>query len=103
MFVFQACYGTPQDFGNDVLLQGQVKSKTSGEPIKGIKVSVAESVQYEMTDESGHFSFYTAIKDKLTLRCQDVDSLENGLYLSNDTVLNAVSGNTFIEIKLEEK
>ena len=33
MFIFQACYGTPQDFGMDVLIEGQVKSKTSGLPI----------------------------------------------------------------------
>jgi hypothetical protein len=36
-FVFQACYGTPQDFGEDLLIEGQVKSKTTGLPIKGIK------------------------------------------------------------------
>ena len=34
-FVFQACYGTPQDFGNDLLIEGQVTSKISGLPIKG--------------------------------------------------------------------
>ena len=30
MFIFQACYGTPQDMGLDMLVEGQVKSLTSG-------------------------------------------------------------------------
>ena len=29
LFVFQACYGTPQDFGVDILVEGKVKSKSS--------------------------------------------------------------------------
>ena len=57
-FVFQSCYGTPQDFGDDLLIEGQVKSKTSGLPIKGIKVSIADKIQYTNTDENGKFSFY---------------------------------------------
>ena len=44
-FVFQACYGTPQDFGNDLLLTGQVNSKKTGLPVKGIKVSVVDGIQ----------------------------------------------------------
>ena len=35
MFIFQAWYGTPQDFGLDLLVEGQVKSNTSELPIKG--------------------------------------------------------------------
>ena len=45
LFVFQACYGTPQDFGLDILLEGQVKSKSTGLPIQGIKVSVEINIQ----------------------------------------------------------
>ena len=55
LFVFQACYGTPQDFGADVFIEGLVKSKKTGEPIKGIKVSVADNPQYQYTDEDGEF------------------------------------------------
>jgi hypothetical protein len=67
MFVFQACYGTPKDFGLDLFIEGQVKSKASGLPIKGIKVSIVDSMQYEMTDEDGKFSFYTEKLEGLTL------------------------------------
>ncbi|HOI78276.1 MAG TPA: hypothetical protein PLI30_01590 [Petrimonas sp.] len=58
LFIFQACYGTPQDFGLDVFVEGKVVSKTTGEPIKGIKVSAA-SLQHTVTDDKGMFSFYT--------------------------------------------
>lgn len=103
MFVFQACYGTPQDFGLDLLIEGQVKSKASGLPIKGVKVSVAENMQYELTDEEGKFSFYTEMLEGLTLQFQDIDSTQNGLYTDRDTVLTDLSKNIYLEIALEEK
>lgn len=103
MFVFQACYGTPQDFGLDLLIEGQVKSKTSGLPIKGIKVSVADNMQYEITDEEGNFLFYTEMLEGLTLRFQDIDSLENGLYINKDTVLTELRDKVYLDIVMEEK
>ena len=103
MFVFQACYGTPQDFGLDLLVEGQVKSKTSGLPIKGIKVSVADNMQYAITNDEGKFSFYTEMIEGLTLQFQDIDSIQNGLYLDKDTVLNEISEKVYLDIILEEK
>ncbi len=103
MFIFQACYGTPQDFGMDVLIEGQVKSKTSGLPIRGIKVAVSEQIQYELTDEDGRFSFYTTLADTITLSFQDTTSIQNGLFLSKDTVLTKLNERTYLNITLEDK
>lgn len=103
LFVFQACYGTPHDFGLDLHVQGQVKSKTSGLPIKGIKVSVADQIQYEMTDQNGQFSFYTEMIEGLTLKFEDVDSIQNGGFLNKDTVLTLNSNKIILDIILEEK
>lgn len=103
LFVFQACYGTPQDFGVDLLIEGQVKAKTSGLPIRGIKVSVADNMQYEVTDEEGKFSFYTEMLEGLTLQFQDIDSIQNGLYFDKDTVLTGLSKKVTLDIILEEK
>nr|WP_319573144.1 hypothetical protein [uncultured Draconibacterium sp.] len=103
MFIFQACYGTPQDFGLDLLIEGQVKANTSGLPIKGIKVSVADNMQYELTDENGKFSFYTEMLEGLKLQFQDIDSNQNGLYVDKDTVLADLSENVYLDIVLEEK
>ncbi len=103
LFVFQACYGTPQDFGLDLLIEGQVKAKTSGLPIKGVKVSVADNMQYELTDEEGKFSFYTEMLEGLTLQFQDIDSIQNGLYNDKDTVLTKLSPTVSLDITLEEK
>lgn len=103
MFIFQACYGTPQDFGADLLIEGQVKSKTSGLPIKGIKVSVADSLQYELTDEEGKFSFYTEKLEDLTLQFQDIDSTQNRFYINKDTVLTDLDQKKYLDIVLEEK
>lgn len=103
LFVFQACYGTPQDFGLDLFIEGQVKSKTSGLPIEGIKVSVANNTQFTMTDGDGKFILITEMIKDLTLRFQDVDSLHNGYYTDKDTVMNLPKGMVFLDIKLEEK
>jgi hypothetical protein len=103
MFVFQACYGTPQDFGLDLLIEGQVKAKTSGLPIKGIKVSIANNMQYEITDEEGKFSFYTGMIEGLTIQFQDIDAIQNGLYYDKDTVLTKYGEIVSLDITLEEK
>ncbi|MBT3386126.1 MAG: hypothetical protein HN778_14795 [Prolixibacteraceae bacterium] len=102
MFIFQACYGTPQDYGFDLLIEGQVKSKTSGLPINGIKVSIAESIQYSLTDDDGQFSFYTELIDTVKIMFEDIDSIQNGRYQNKDTVLTGISDKIFLDINLDE-
>jgi len=87
LFVFQACYGTPQDFGFDLFIEGQVKSASTGLPVQGIKVAVGENLQYQYTDEHGRFAFYTQLQESVLLRFQDVDSIQNGVYQPKDTLL----------------
>ena len=104
-FVFQACYGTPQDFGNDLLLTGQVNSKKTGLPIKGIKVSVVDGIQYVPTDDAGKFSFYIGKTGSIKLKFEDTDADLNGSFQSKDTL---VTTNKDVEeinltIQLEEK
>jgi len=86
-FVFQACYGTPQDIGHDLLIEGQVKSKTSGLPIKGIKVSVDQRVQYANTDENGKFSLYMDKLQHAKIKFTDVDSTQNSWFSNKDTLI----------------
>jgi len=109
-FVFQACYGTPQDIGQDLLIEGQVTSKTSGLPIKGIKVSVDERVQYANTDENGKFSLYMDKLQHAKIKFTDVDSTQN-IWFSNkdtlitisDSVLRSKQPKVYFNIKLENK
>ena len=104
MFVFQACYGPPQDYLYDLYLQGHVKSKTTGLPIKGIKISVKDNMQYEITDEEGKFAFYTEWQDSVTVQIEDIDGIDNGSYFAKDTILTGLVDNAVhIEIALEEK
>jgi hypothetical protein len=103
LFVFQACYGTDKDFCFDLLIEGQVKSTHSGLPIKGIKVSVADSIQYELTDEEGRFSLYTGWNDSIKIMFEEIDSTENGFYQNRDTVLTNLNDEVFLAIQLDEK
>ena len=109
-FVFQACYGTPQDFGDDLLIEGQVKSKTSGLPIKGIKVSIADKIQYTNTDENGKFSFYIERLQYAKIQFTDIDSTQNTLFSNkdtlvtiNDSVLMSKHPKVCLNIELENK
>ena len=104
-FVFQACYGTPQDFGNDLLLTGQVNSKKTGLPIKGIKVSVVDGIQYVPTDDAGKFSFYIGKTGSIRLKFEDTDADLNGSFQSKDTLLttNKDVEEINLTIQLEEK
>ena len=80
--VFQACYGTPQTMGLDVLIRGVVKSKTTNKPIEGIKVSVKDMYQYELTDSAGKFQFYVPQEEICIIQLDDIDDAENGSYSS---------------------
>ncbi len=101
-FVFQACYGTPQDFGYDLLIEGKVISKNTGLPVEGIKVSVANEIQYAFSDSAGNFSFYTELRDSIKLTFEDVDASANKNFVKRDTVLKVNNKCMNLNIELEE-
>ena len=103
MFVFQACYGTPHDFGLDILIEGQVKSQTTGIPVKGIKVSVEGNMQYENTNDEGKFSFYTEIADSYKIKFEDIDSDQNGTFTNKDTIVTIQNEKVYLDIVLVHK
>jgi putative lipoprotein (rSAM/lipoprotein system) len=102
LFIFQACYGMPQDFYEDIQFSGQVKSKTTGKPIEGILVSLNDGAAVE-TSENGEFQFFSMPLDQANLRFQDVDGENNGEYVSKDTVITQPGEYVVLEIELEEK
>jgi hypothetical protein len=103
LFVFQACYGTDQDFRTDVLIDGQVKSSATGDPIRGISVSLPDKNQYEYSDIEGKFSFYTEIADSYTIKFQDIDSSQNGTFATKDTFLSKIYNVAYLDILLDPK
>lgn len=103
LFVFQACYGTPQDLGADVYIQGLVKSKKTGQPIKGIKVSVEDNPQYQYTNEDGSFSFYTEFAESCKIKFEDIDSNQNCAFFDKDTTLKNLTDQVYLNILLQEK
>lgn len=103
LFVFQACYGTPKDMGSDVYIQGLVKSKTTNQPIPGIKVSILNHPQYELTDPAGNFKIYTSKEDSYTIRFEDIASNQSVKFLSKDTVIKIVNESTILNVSLNAK
>jgi hypothetical protein len=72
-------------------------------PVKGIKVSVAENMQYEFTNEEGKFSFYTEIVDSYKIKFEDVDSDQNGAFIDKDTIIATIDKRVYLDIALDQK
>ena len=103
LFIFQACYGMPQDMMDDILLEGKVTSLTTGLPVEGIRVSVENFGNYANTNSKGQFSFYTPGDSHLLLIFEDIDPEAHGNFARKDTVLTSPCGHEYIDIALEEK
>jgi hypothetical protein len=103
LFVFQACYGTLQDYDMDTLIEGTVKSKTTGQPILGIQVSSDSPVQTQLTNADGHFSFYRSWSNNIKISFDDIDFQANGVYDRKDTTLVNPSRSISLEIFLDKK
>ncbi len=103
LFVFQACYGMPQDMQDDVLIRGKVVSLTSSQPVKGIKVESDLYEHFGISDSLGEFGFYTPWAHSLKLTIEDTDPDSDGDYLSKDTVLVDPVSSEYLHIAIEEK
>lgn len=87
MFVFQACYGTPTDYGLDIYVEGVVISKKNNNPIQGIKVTLEGSSNYGISDSLGRYSFYDESAQQYSFKFQDLDTATYGAYRSLDTTI----------------
>lgn len=103
LFIFQACYGTPQNMGLDIFIEGQVISRNTRMPIKGIRVSVEDKLQYEFTGIDGKFSFYTETANSYKIIFEDIDTSENGSFFGRDTILTGINERVYLNIALQEK
>lgn len=101
LFIFQACYGTPQDFGADVYIEGTVTDKATGEPVEGIKVSIDNSLQYVYTAADGSYSFYVERTDTIVMHFEDSDTTANGSYITKDTSLTDYPDELTFSVALE--
>jgi len=104
LFIFQACYGTPQDFQADFLIEGTVKSANSGTPAEGIKITVNDDYMI-YTDSNGAFEIYMMKIESYKLSLEDIDLEENGSFISKDTTLTPAldSNHIAVDILLNEK
>lgn len=104
VFVFEACYGTPQDFGEDVEISGTVKSAKTGQTLQGIEVTLKNNDYFVITENDGKFSFFASPGQDYHMSFVDSKATKQVLYLSKDTVLK-YNNNDFLnlEIKLNEK
>lgn len=101
-FVFQACYGPPQDIYQDVYIHGKVVSEDTGEPVEGIRVSIPGQSQYIFTDSEGTFSLYTVQASSYELQFEDIDGDSNGNFANKDTLLENADSDIFVDVSLSK-
>jgi hypothetical protein len=103
LFAFQACYGTPQDFGQDILITGKVTSATTKTPITGIKVLINESGQYSTTASDGTFSMYCERMAEYKIVFSDIDGDQNGRIVARDTIVKRPDMSESLTVNIELK
>lgn len=107
LFIFQACYGTPNDmrYFDDILISGQVVSETDKLPIKGIKVELDSLHNYGKTDENGEFHFWVSkgsfSSDSVLMHFKDIDSIDNGWYKDSSILVRILEKEIKINIALK--
>ncbi|GHT72971.1 hypothetical protein FACS1894124_0570 [Spirochaetia bacterium] len=101
--VFEACYGMPVARPEGVSVTGVVKSGTTDESIKGIKVSVENVSSEDITDGVGQFWVTVPMEGVYTFRFDDIDGPANGGTFSPKSVpVDLTGGNSPLEIKLTD-
>jgi hypothetical protein len=104
LFIFQACYGTPQDIPElDIKVTGKVLSAEDGSPLAYISVRDNDLGGYQITDENGEFHYYRDYADSIMLNFRDEATNQPNLYASKDTVIHNVFDDVHFEIKLNAK
>ncbi len=85
--VLAACYGAPVDMVNQVSVKA-VNSKNV--PIQGLKITLFnnnQAIETSTTNSDGEILYPYLKEDEendYTLKIEDIDNEENGLYLSKD-------------------
>lgn len=103
LFIFQACYGTPNDEFEDVLIEGQVTSIQTGKPLKGIRVYVTEDSQYEFTSDDGRYSLHAYRTSAASIRFESLDTVTNSYLVLKDTVMALSDSQITLDVKLDSK
>lgn len=101
LFVFQSCYGTPQDFGQDVLVQGKVTSAGDHSAIPGIKVQLNETGQYTISATDGTYSLYCERMPVYNFTFIDTDGSLNGQHQVCDTTVHVDEQSDVLTLSVE--
>ena len=109
MFIMQACYGTPGDFGVvEISISGYVTDKATGQPLNGIQLDAyhtdfdADHV-LDTTDENGYFELLQWGNSEMISKMSIIATDSNGNYLPFDTLVSLDADLTGLTIKLERQ
>jgi len=94
LFVFQACYGTPQDmeFDDQIPVYGTIHSSSQGEALDSIRVWDRETLQYGITNHRGEFEFWIPRRDSVWLRIEALEERSGPSFEPRDTLVTEPEG-----------
>jgi hypothetical protein len=104
-------YGVGIDIGRgEILIQGRVINKKTGNPIRGIAIWVKDYTTYALqTHLNGSFYLFLPEMDNYTIIFTDIDGEENGgrfkqytLNLTKEEAIELSNSTLTIEMELEE-
>ncbi len=88
LMIFQACYGTPQNY---LEINGKITDNETETGIEGIQIKVKSDSQEVTVISGSNGDFTTLIKTtgyNLDFKIQDIDGELNGLYADKDTSID---------------
>ncbi len=104
MFAFQACYGTPQDFGQSVQIKGKVTSGSTKATLAGIRIDVDQTDQYAVTGSDGTFSMWCEQMREYHITFSDPETPRDNRHATRDTLIRttkAEDGITVLNVDIE--
>ena len=101
MFAFQACYGTPEDFGHDAVIRGKVTSAATKAALPGIRVVESQSGQYTTTGPDGSYSMWCERMREYRLSFSDEETVRINRHQGRDTTLTpAWKDEVYLELEV---
>ena len=93
-------YGPPPDHGDDIVIQGTVQDAKTKEPIQGVRVSIADTDLYYITNNGGQFVIYVPKRETYSVMFNDVDGLLNGQFREHSINLTLSEAANRIDVDL---
>ena len=107
LFIFQACYGMPQDRSEQFIYEARIKvTDAKGQALEGVKCSVknyymSEFTEQDVTGADGMLNISVAVPGQVAIRYVDLRFEAEGFNVKDTTINDVTSPEPDFSVKLE--